>query len=67
MEGRLKQLFDFQKIAKNKHLENIIEDIEAKYNRKSKKNLLSDDDLDIFAAGDVYPEKDCFLEEDKDK
>ena len=49
-EGRLRMitnLFDFQRFQQNARLENIIQDVEARYD-----NAISDDDLEwVSAAG----------------
>lgn len=51
MERKLKNLFDFQKFEKNKHLESLIRQSEDEGIRR-----LSDDELSqVNAAGDNYP------------
>lgn len=54
IEVKLKQIFDFQYIAKNKSLEDIIKSTESRYGIESDEYELYDDDLEIFAAGDIY-------------
>lgn len=54
IEVKLKQIFDFQYISKNKSLEDIIKSTESRYGIESDEYELYDDDLEIFAAGDIY-------------
>lgn len=54
IELKLKHIFDFQHIAKNKSLENIIKSTESRYGICSDEYEVHDDDLEIFAAGDIY-------------
>ena len=49
MDNKLKQLFDFQHFQCHQRLNEILDDVEARY-----VNALSDDDLDmVSAAGDA--------------
>lgn len=67
IEVKLKQIFDFQHIAKNKSLENIIESTESRYDIKSDEYELYDGDLEIFAAGDIYLKDTQSMEGKKDE
>jgi hypothetical protein len=66
-EAKLKQLFDFQHIARNKSLERIIKATEARYDIGTKEYALSDDELEIFAAGDPYKQHSPSMEDNKDE
>jgi len=66
-ETKLKQLFDFQRIAKNKSLENIIKATEARYRIGPQEYVLSDDELEIFAAGDIYIQGTHSTEDNEDE
>ena len=66
-ETKVKHLFDFQRIAKNKSLENIIKDTEARYRIGPQEYALSDDALEIFAAGDIYIQDTRSPEDNKDE
>ena len=46
MENKLKQLFDYQKFAKNEKIEKWVKELETKYEPE----LLTDDSL-VFAVG----------------
>jgi hypothetical protein len=67
IEAKLKQLFDFQHIASNKSLEQIIKTTEARYDIGTKEYALSDDELEIFAAGDLYKQHTPSMEDNKDE
>lgn len=64
---KLLKIFDFQIISKNKNLENHIKATEARYGIGEKRQELSDDDLEIFAAGDNSLKDIQAMEDDKDK
>lgn len=66
-ELKLKQLFDFQRIAKSKSLEQIIKATEARYSIGTEEYALSDDELEIFAAGDIYIQDTPSLEDNEDE
>jgi len=66
-ETKVKHLFDFQRIAKNKSLENIIKDTEARYRIGPQEYALSDDELEIFAAGDIYLQDIRSAEDNEDE
>jgi hypothetical protein len=66
-EVKLKQLFDFQRIAKNRSLEQIIKATEARYGIGPQEYSLSDDELEIFAAGDLYKQDTPSMENNKDE
>lgn len=66
-EAKLKQLFDFQHIARNKSLERIIKATEARYDIGMNEYALSDDELEIFAAGDLYKQHTPSREDNKDE
>lgn len=67
MEARLERLFDFQYISRNKNLEQIIKATEARYAIGTKEYALSDDELEIFAAGDLYKQHTPSMEDNKDE
>ena len=67
IEEKLKQIFDFQRIAKNNSLENIIKSTESRYGIESGEYELYDDDLEIFAAGDIYLKDTQSVEGKKDE
>ena len=51
VEKTLKQMFDYQRFAKNPALQSIIDDVHRRYARQE----LSDDELEtLSAAGDPY-------------
>lgn len=66
-EVKLKQLFDFQRIARSKSLEQIIKATEARYDIGTQDYTLSDDELEIFAAGDLYKQDTPSMEDNKDE
>ncbi len=51
MERLLQSLFDYQRFARNEHLDRIITDTESRY--LLEKHLLQDDMLELNAAGDT--------------
>ena len=67
MKVKLEKLFDFQHIARNKSLEQIIKATEARYGIGTKEHALSDDELEIFAAGDLYQQQPPSMEDNKDE
>jgi hypothetical protein len=67
MEVKLKKLFDFQRIARSKNLEQIIKATEARYGIGTQEYALSDDELEIFAAGDLYKQNTPSMEDNKDE
>lgn len=67
MELKLEKLFDFQHITRNKSLEQIIKATEARYGIGTKEYALSDDELEIFAAGDLYKQHTSSMEDNKDE
>ena len=67
MEAKLEKLFDFQHFTGNKSLEQIIKATEARYVLGAKGYTLSDDELEIFAAGDLYMQHTPSMEDNKDE
>lgn len=67
IEEILEKLFDFQHIATDKSLEKIIKATEARYDIGTKEYALSDDELEIFAAGDPYKQHTPSMEDNKDE
>ena len=61
MEDKLKQLFDYQKFAKNEKIEKWVKELETKYEPE----LLTDDSL-VFAVGGKKEEQIKELNKDKE-
>ena len=51
-EHALKRMLDIQKFVQNKRLQSLLEQVGAKYGLSGCSCELSDDELELFAAGD---------------
>ena len=58
----LRSLFEYQKFSQNESLKKKIDEVTRKY--MSGGIELSDDELDVAAAGDVYQERPFMEDED---
>jgi hypothetical protein len=60
-EAKLLSLFDFQRFIDNKRLSELIAQTESRIDSKTF-HALSDDDIDVWAAGDIDSARSGFPE-----